>query len=417
MNQKSNIPDSNKEDIPEGKVVEMKPNNNGKPESNHELKGLKDFLRKNWDFQFNSVAEKATFKNKNENSFTILEDYHFNTILFQIRSDGVKVGVDTLRRLLESEFSEKVNPVKVWIESLPVEKGTKTIEEIIATVEFEDEESNKFFQKVFPKWFVAMVANVFDESRCTNHTCLVFTGEQGKRKTTWFNSIIPAELEAYKFNGKIDPNSKDTLALVHSKLLMIIDDQLKQINKKDENDIKELITKDKVTYRRPFAVFDITRPHLASFAATVNGDDFLTDATGSRRFLSFHIENCNIEKLKEVDLPKAYSEAYQQYLAGVRYWFTDDEIKEIDEKNQEFTTVSVELELIERLYDLDNPKAEAYSAGEIKGHIESHTKDYVTSKRVGEAMAKLGIKRMSIRVNNLVRKKYPISKKDFINNS
>jgi predicted P-loop ATPase len=110
-------------------------------------------------------------------------------------------------------------------------------------------------------------------------------------------------------------------------------------------------------------VFDITRPHLASFAATVNGDDFLTDASGSRRFLSFHIENCNIDELKKVDLPKAYSEAYQEYLNGFRYWFTDEEIKEIDEKNQEFTTVSIELELIEKLYDLENPKEEFYSAG------------------------------------------------------
>jgi predicted P-loop ATPase len=412
----SNIPDSIKEEgNPKGKVVSF--NSSEKTENNPELSSLKDFLRKTWDFQFNSVAEKPTFKNKNEISYTILEDYHFNTIYFQIKSQGVKVGVDTLRRLLESEFSERVNPVRAWIENLPVEKGTVNIKKIIATVEFEDEESREFFIKVFPKWFVALVANVFDETRCTNHTCLVFTGEQGKRKTTWFNSIIPEALEAYKFNGKIDPNSKDTLALVHSKLLMIIDDQLKQINKKDENDIKELITKDKVNYRRPFAVFDITRPHLASFAATVNGDDFLTDASGSRRFLSFHIENCNIDELKKVDLPKAYSEAYQEYLNGFRYWFTDEEIKEIDEKNQEFTTVSIELELIEKLYDLENPKEEFYSAGEIKLYIEGHTKDYVTSKRIGEAMNKLGIRRTSIRSdNNKVRKKYRISKRDFLNN-
>ena len=205
---------------------------------------------------------------------------------------------------------------------------------------------------------------------------------------------------------------KDTLALVHSKLLIIIDDQLKQINKKDENDIKELITKDKVTYRRPFSVFDITRPHLASFAATVNGDDFLTDATGSRRFLSFRIENCDIEKLKEVDLPKAYSEAYQLYISGFRYWFTDEEIKEIDKKNEEFTTTTVELELIEKLYDPSNEKDEYYSAGEIKLYIESFSRDFISTKRIGEAMAKLGVKRVSRRTETgKIRKKYPVTKK------
>ena len=381
-------------------------------ENDHKLKQLKDFLRSNWDFQYNTVAEKPTYKLKNEDSYVILEDFHFNSILFKVKSEGISVAVDLLRRLLESDFLARVNPIQRWISNLPVVEGTNNIDQIIETIEFESQEGKEFFKRVFPKWFVAMIANVFDESRCTNHTCLVFTGPQGKRKTTWFNSLIPEELEQYKFNGKIDPNSKDTMALVHSKLLIIIDDQLKQINRKDENDIKELITKDKVTYRRPFAIFDITRPHLASFGATVNGDDFLTDSTGSRRFLSFGVENCNIEKLKEVDLAKAYSEAYRLYQSGFRYWFDDDEIKEIDRRNEEFTSATTEQELIEKCYDLKNSKSEFYSAGEIKLYIESFTKDRVTPKRIGEALARFGVKKISVRNNETaqVRKKYPISK-------
>lgn len=406
----------NENNNPQGKVIPINKENRNNLEKDHSLNDLKEFLLANWDFQFNNITEKPVFRNKGEVNFNVLEDYSFNTILFKVRSSGIKVGPDLLRRLIESEFSKRVNPVQEWIENLPIQTGTAKIEEIIRTVEFEDEDSKIFFQKVFPKWWVGLIANVFDETRCTNHTCLVFTGEQGKRKTTWFNSLIPDELQAYVFNGKIDPNSKDTLALLHSKILIIIDDQLKQINKKDENDIKELITKDKVTYRRPFAIFDITRPHLASFAATVNGDDFLTDATGSRRFLSFHIENCDIEKLKEIDTSKAFSEGYQLYLSGFRYWFTDEEIKEIDQKNQEFTTDTVEFELIQKHYDLKNTGGEYYSAGEIKLYIENYTKDFISAKRVGEAMAKLGIRRISVRENEHIRKKYPISKVDFYNN-
>ena len=33
---------------------------------------------------------------------------------------------------------------------------------------------------------------------------------------------------------------------------------------------------------------------------------------------------------------------YQLYISGFRYWFTDEEIKEIDQKNEEFTTTTVE---------------------------------------------------------------------------
>jgi len=388
------------------------------PDNDGDLRDLKEFLKSRWDFQLNSVLEKTEFKIKSEIRFTVMEDYHLNSIFFKLKSNKVKVSFDILRRLLESDFLPRINPVKKWIEELPAVFGTDNINQIIDSVEFEDDENKIFFKNAFVKWFVAMIANVFDDTRCTNHTCLVFTGDQGKRKTTWFNNIIPKELEQYKFNGKINPNNNDTLALIHSRLLIIIDDQLKQINKKDENDIKELITKDKVTYRKPYATFDITRPHLASFGATVNGDDFLTDATGSRRFLSFRIENCNIDKLQKVDLSKAYSEAYQLYLSGFRYWFNDDEIKEIDERNSEFTTTTIEQELIEKFYDISNPKRDFYSAGEINLYIESYTKDFISTKRIGEAMAKLGIRKVSnYSADKKVRKKYGITKSNEIFNS
>lgn len=390
-----------------GKIVPLQ-----KQEHDRGLRDLKEFLRANYDIRFNSVTEKSEYKRFGDTCFISLEDYYLNSIFFNIKSNGIKVSIDTLRRLLESDFAEKENPIKSYIQSLPRCVGIRNIELVMDTVDFETLEEKQFFRKVFPKWFVALVANVFDEDRCSNHTCLVFTGEQGKRKTTWFNQIIPKELEAYKFNGKIDPNSKDTLALIHSKLLIIIDDQLKQINKKDENDIKELITKDKVTYRRPFAVFDITRPHLASFAATVNGDDFLTDATGSRRFLSFCVQNCNVEKLNELDISLAYAEAYQLYLSGFRYWFNDKEVAEVNQKNEEFTSSTIEQVLVDKYFDNEGSENEFYSAGEIKLYLEGFTKDYISTKRIGEALSKVGVKRISVRDDRgRIRKKYRIKKR------
>lgn len=397
---------------PQGKIIPL-----NDPDNDNDLRDLKDFLRERWDFQLNCVLEKTEFKIKSDTTFTVMEDFHLNSIFFKIKANKIKVSFDILRRLLESDFLPRVNPIKEWICNLPKIEGTEYINQIIESVDFDDNESVLFFKTAFTKWFVALVANVFDDTRCTNHTMLVLTGEQGKRKTTWFNCLIPKPLAQYLFNGKINPNNNDTLSLIHSRLLIVIDDQLKQINKKDENDIKELITKDKVTYRKPYATFDITRPHLASFGATVNGDDFLTDATGSRRFLSFRIENCNIDKLQKVDLSKAYSEAYQLYISGFRYWFNDEEIKEIDRKNEEFTIVSIEQELIEKFYDVTNPKREFYSSGEIKLHIESYTKDFISTKRIGEAMAKLGIKKVSKWDDNRAKKKYGISKRPDIFNS
>ena len=77
------------------------------------------------------------------------------------------------------------------------------------------------------------------------------------------------------------------LSLIGQNLIINIDDQLKALNKRDENELKNLITFPQGKYRMPYEKHIEERPHLASFVASVNGNDFLTDPTGSRRFLPF----------------------------------------------------------------------------------------------------------------------------------
>ena len=113
-----------------------------------------------------------------------------------------------------------------------------------------------------------------------------------------------------------------------------------------------------------------------------------------------------------MDLAKAYAEAYHLYLSGFRYWFNDEEVAEINQKNEEFTTVSIEMELIDKYFDVDGLEKEFYSAGEIKLYLEAFTKDYISTKRIGEALSKLGVKRISVRDDQgRIRKKYPIKKR------
>jgi predicted P-loop ATPase len=49
------------------------------------------------------------------------------------------------------------------------------------------------------------------------------------------------------------------------------------LNKRDGNELKNLITTPAVKYRRPYDVYREEYPHLASFMASVNGNDFMTD--------------------------------------------------------------------------------------------------------------------------------------------
>ena len=62
----------------------------------------------------------------------------------------------------------------------------------------------------------------------------------------------PPKLHGYSYTGKIYPQEKDTLTYIGQNLIINIDDQLKALNKRDENELKNLITCPMVKYRMPY---------------------------------------------------------------------------------------------------------------------------------------------------------------------
>ena len=136
------------------------------------------------------------------------------------------------------------------------------------------------------------------------------------------------------------------LTLVAEYLFINIDDQLKALNKRDENELKNLITAPSVKYRRPYDVYIEEYPHLASFMASVNGNDFLTDPTGSRRFLPFEVLSIDIDRAIWVNMDRVYAEARTLLSNGFRYWFDEAEIEELHRGNAAFHVQTIEYEML-----------------------------------------------------------------------
>lgn len=247
---------------------------------------------------------------------------------------------------------------------------------------------------------MAVVANAMDDFQCRNHTCLVLTGDQGKYKTTFLDMLCPQSLKSYLFTGKIDPQGKDVQTLIAEYLFINIDDQLKALNKRDENELKNLITTPRVKYRRPYDVYIEEYPHLASFMASVNGNDFLTDPTGSRRFLPFEVLNIDLEAAKRVDMDKVYAEAVWHWKSGFRYWFDESEIAQLHHENQAFHIQTAEYEML--LKGFEKPQDDEMSfmtTSEILAYLRNYTNLNLQEKRMGEALRKAGFERKSKRIN------------------
>ena len=274
------------------------------------------------------------------------------------------------------------------------------------------------WREYLTKWLVAVVANVMDDRQCRNYTCLVLTGEQGKFKTTFLDLLCPPALSDYQYTGKIYPQEKDVLSLIGQNLIINIDDQLKALTKRDENELKNLITCPQVKYRMPYEKHIEERPHLASFVASVNGNDFLTDPTGSRRFLPFEVLAIDIERAKTIPMDAVYGKAKALLKDEFRYWFNDEEIAELHRNSEAFQVYTTEMELLLRYFTFPTEAEKAtkrfyMTNSEIVRYLSSYTRQQLLPKRMGEALRKAGYARECRRVNGnpvyvyAVRKIFP----------
>lgn len=231
---------------------------------------------------------------------------------------------------------------------------------------------------------------------------MVLTGEQGKYKTTWLDHLCPEALKSYLFTGKIDPQNKDVLTLIAEYLFINIDDQLKALNKRDENELKNLITTPAVKYRRPYDVYIEEYPHLASFMASVNGNDFLTDLTGSRRFLPFEALSIDIKTALNIDMGNVFSEILCLYENGSHYWFDEKEIVELHRASKRFHVQTVEYELLMQGFEppAENDRDSFMTTAQVLEYLRRNSFLQLSEKRMGEALRKAGFERTERRINN-----------------
>ena len=366
---------------------------------------IETYLSSYYEFRYNTVLGRTEYRNKDDAYFSKVGRYEINTLRREIDNDiGIITSSDNLYSIIESSFSPRINPIQEYFKNLPSvdissrsSLSLKAIPDLASCVVVRN--SDKWLPYL-TKWLVAVVANAMDDRECRNHTCLVLTGEQGKFKTTFLDLLCPPALHGYSYTGKIYPQEKDTLTYIGQNLIVNIDDQLKALNKRDENELKNLITCPMVKYRMPYDKYVEEHPHLASFVASVNGNNFLTDPTGSRRFLPFEVLSIDIKRAKAVSMDTVYTEAKALLKSGFRYWFDDEEITELYRESEDFQVQTAELELLLRCFEKpteDNPQCTYMTTTEIITYLRLYTHHPLSLKHMGEALRRAGFEKVSRR--------------------
>lgn len=285
-------------------------------------------------------SEATSLQPSEATSFRPLTDYQENSIFRELLKNNLKCSAALLRSILYSDFSKFFDPFRDYYLHLPLWDGqTDYIQQMAETV---NTTSQDLWCKCFKKWLVAAVASVLD-NKTVNHTAIILSGSQGIGKTTWMLNLCPPELNDYIFSGTINPNNKDTL--IHLAECMFINmDELENMNRSEIGAFKEIITKSAIRMRRAYGHHIEAFTRRASFMGSVNSSQFLTDSTGSRRFLCFEILAINYKH--SIDLQMVYSQAYDLFQQGFKFYFDKDEIEAITQSNEQFQINTAEEELL-----------------------------------------------------------------------
>ena len=376
---------------------------------------LEEYLNIRFRFRFNDILEKTEWTYKAKGNFKIIDDFDLNSLQRNAELElGINVSAEKIKSTLASDFTVKYDPFKAYFKDLNPTKGTNQIKKIASTVKTQNGE---LFELSLTKWLVSTVANALNNKGCQNQTALVLTGTQGAFKTTWLNLLCPPVLSNnYHFCGKININldSKDTLILLAEKLIINLDDQLRKLNNKDSETVKTLISQPEITVRKPYAQYNSELPRRASFCGSINGREFLTDTTGSRRFLPFEVEEIDIKKAQSIDINLVWAEAMQLYVDGYCYWFTIEEANELFKGNEDFQIFTSEYELLLEYFEIptnETTDIQYLSTSAISSKLESYTNQRIDLKKLGEAISKIGFKQVSKRVNGSPRKLFAIMEK------
>lgn len=325
------------------------------------VKRVMKFLEKLYDFRFNEVTGYVEFKKKKVVEKRILNDYELNSMQNLLDENELKISGERLYKLLKSSYIEFFNPFTSYFKKIkPWDETTDYISQLADTVKTTNDELWKLY---FPKWLVAMVASLLDE-KSINHEMLVFSGKQGIGKTTWILKLAPLVLNNYTYSGIINLNNKDTLAYLVDRMIINLD-ELEAFNGKQIAYLKQLITKNSLNYRPPYGKLSESFPRRASFAASVNDNEFLHDLSGSRRFLSF--EALEIDYLHKVDMDGVYAQAYHLWKSGFKFWFSDEEIDEINSNNENYRIKSLEEVLLFEKFEVcnENESTNKFTATEL----------------------------------------------------
>ena len=341
------------------------------------MKMLKQWLSMRYEFHRNEVTgyyevcSRDVIKGKFHH-WTRMDDNIENSLWIEMEEDGLQTQQPRLHSLINSDFSEKYNPLLDFLTSLPEWDGkTDYIQMLADRIHIADTDSahhtQEDFRYFFKKWFVAMVVTWVTDT-VVGQTILIFVGKGGLFKTTFFDKLLPKILHDYFINeSTASYTDKDFMEAMASKALMCLD-EFETAFGKNLSAFKSCVTKLFFSIRRPYDKYRTELPHRAAMCGTSNSVQIISEEE-NRRYSPWLIESID----SPIDHPIDYQHVYAQAVAlgkevmerqrkhedGWVFWLTTEDIEVMREHNKMFMISNYMEDQILRYYRVPGKDVEA----------------------------------------------------------
>ena len=301
-------------------------------------------------------------------------DKVINTFTTDLQIAGIKVWDRDVKRYVNSNHVPDYSPIISYLYDECDGKwdGRDRIRQLALTVPTDIPEK---WAEWFHTWFLGMVAMWTGRSRNYGNSIMpLLVSKQGMHKSTFCRNLLPPVLSKWGYNDNLSLSDERQVHLAMAQMLLINLDEFNRISPaKQQGFLKNILQLPSVKVKRPYARHTEDVPRLASFIATTNMADVLTDPTGSRRFIGIQVTG-DIDVSAKPNHQQLYAQALHELSNGARYWLNESETAELMEHNLQFQQYRSEVQAIMDIFEPvaeDDPRGQWLTAAAMCQQVKA----------------------------------------------
>lgn len=332
------------------------------------------FLCKKYDFRYNSVMKCTEYRPKEKDywGYQPVDARVQKRMTLEVQLANIRVSIKDVRNYLESDLLSTYNPVENFLFNCEGKwDGKDHIRALARTVPTD----NPYWEDWFYTWFLAMVDQwrAYSHRKYGNSVAPLLISKQGYNKSTFCRSLVPPELQ-WGYNDNLVLSEKRQVLQAMCQSLVINLDEFNQISPQvQQGFLKNIIQLPSVKIKPPYGSHVQEFPRMASFIATSNMEDILSDPSGNRRFLGVELTG-PIDVSQRPNYEQLYAQALSALRAGEKTYFDAEQTRLIMANNRKFEVVSPVDQYFDLYFDLtdDAKQGEYLTAAEIFQELKSH---------------------------------------------